>query len=112
MNRTQRRAEKRHHKKTGKGINEALAIVHSVNKMVQSGAMELNLEENLLYILPDLFWLGKSEDWRRNFAKNMLTYFNMQNAATDEKQSNKIELWNLVTGTQLATFENGHLTHK
>lgn len=87
MNRTQRRKEARQLNPSTKQIKQGLDIIHSVERMVLTGAMQIDLIDFRLSILPELFWKGKSNDWRRNFSKNMLVYL-QSNAGIDPKDVN------------------------
>lgn len=108
LNRAQKRAKAKKYKKLQKDngqIKQALDITHSIAKMVASGAMETDFDEYALHINVELFW-NKPEIHRRNFARHMLTYFNMNNGLSGPKAHDSIEIFNIDTGTLLATYSN------
>lgn len=102
MNRSQRRKKAKNNKSKGT-VKQALEITHSIAKMVAAGAMKTDFEAFGLYINVELFW-NKPDPERRNFARHMLTYFNMNAGLLDENEHDQLDIFDIDTNTHLATY--------
>lgn len=106
MNRSDRRKQKRLNgkSKTDPELRQALDLTHSIGTMVAAGAMKTDFENYQLHIMIEVFWLKLNEAKKINFAKSMLTYFNMNNGRLEENEHDTLEIFNIETGQRLATY--------
>lgn len=75
LNILQKRREKQHNKKA---FNEAITIVSAVKKMVDAGAIIFDRKERRVGVVTEIFWEGKSEEWRTNFCGNLHLFIDIQ----------------------------------
>lgn len=73
-----KRQEKQRNKKA---FTEAISIIGAVKKMVDVGALVFDRKDRRVGIVTEMFWEGRSEEWRTNFCQNLHLFMDIQRDA-------------------------------
>ena len=100
------RRQKRLLVKNKKKLNVALAVqaVKNIELMVEKGAMRFDYEKYHAYLLPELFWDGKSEQHHTNLARNLLAFIDINTGNSSGEVEHTLEIYSIESNERLAAY--------
>ncbi|MFN3802470.1 hypothetical protein [Belliella pelovolcani] len=75
-----------------KAFKEATEILAAMKTLVDKGAIVFDRKERSVSILMEVFWHGKTDPWKQNFAKNLKLFMDI---ASEKENTDPITIYAL-----------------